>query len=460
MDMGFWKPSGAEQPSRRGVRIWTVNMGIMAAAVLLLFSFFWSSYQTESTYKRLQDAMEKYAVSELAANTLRHASDNMTTNVRLFAFTQDHKYLDRYIEEVYVLRHRQQAVDTLAGYMEGAPAHRSLEYALWCSNRLMDVEAHSISLVAAACGCPIEEPLEDKRVASDLALSPEEALQKAQDLIHSEEYRHYDDLIDLNVDICLRTLGEGRLRERQEIRETLIQQQWLQNVLASLLVAVSLAAVGSVYFLVIRPLNADGERISQHQPLPMRGARELRDLAREYNAMHEEILRSSAHLRHQAEHDSLTGLYNRGAFEKLRAEYANAHFALLLIDVDLFKHVNDNYGHDVGDKVLQKVAGQLDRNFRHTDYPCRIGGDEFAVIMTNVSFPVKGKVREKLHHIGEALRDTSDGLPAVTLSVGAAFNDHQDGTGDIFKDADQALYAVKTHGRNAYEFYGENSVKI
>ncbi|MBQ7681267.1 MAG: GGDEF domain-containing protein, partial [Oscillibacter sp.] len=159
--------------------------------------------------------------------------------------------------------------------------------------------------------------------------------------------------------------------------------------------------------------------------------------------------------RHEAEHDPLTSLYNRGTFDKMREEYKNLPIALMLIDVDFFKQINDSHGHETGDQVLQKIARLLDKNFRDTDFPCRIGGDEFAVIMTDAVPPMKDLVREKIHRITQALQDTSDGVPAVTLSVGVAFNDRENGTEDIYKDADRALYVVKTHGRNGVEFYGE-----
>ena len=109
---------------------------------------------------------------------------------------------------------------------------------------------------------------------------------------------------------------------------------------------------------------------------------------------------------------------------------------------------------------MQKVAHLLDQNFRDTDYPCRVGGDEFAVIMTNASSALTGLVKDKLLKISNALQDTSDGVPAVTLSVGVAFNDRDGGTEDIYKDADRALYVVKTHGRNGVEFYGERYVQL
>lgn len=92
-------------------------------------------------------------------------------------------------------------------------------------------------------------------------------------------------------------------------------------------------------------------------------------------------------IRHQAEHDAMTELLNRRSFEKLLKihEEGNSSYALILVDVDTFKSVNDTYGHDMGDHILKKVAENLRKAFRSIDYVCRIGGDEFAVIMVEMT---------------------------------------------------------------------------
>jgi len=115
--------------------------------------------------------------------------------------------------------------------------------------------------------------------------------------------------------------------------------------------------------------------------------------------------------------------------------------------VDYFKTVNDTYGHDVGDRVLKRVADILKHSFRSVDIICRIGGDEFVVIMTRVDSSMRDLVIRKIEHANELLQNPEDDLPPVSLSVGAAFADRKNPKGDIFKDADTALYRVKAAGR-------------
>ena len=161
-------------------------------------------------------------------------------------------------------------------------------------------------------------------------------------------------------------------------------------------------------------------------------------------------------LRYKVEHDALTELYNRGAYEKLlETHQAQGDIALLWIDVDKFKGINDTYGHDIGDKILQKVARKLAEGFRNTDYACRTGGDEFAVIMTDVTPEQQQAVLRRVEAVQAGLRDVRDGLPEVTLSIGIAFSKQRKEGELLFKMADKALYRVKEAGRNGCAIFNE-----
>ncbi|MBR3036789.1 MAG: GGDEF domain-containing protein [Lachnospiraceae bacterium] len=115
--------------------------------------------------------------------------------------------------------------------------------------------------------------------------------------------------------------------------------------------------------------------------------------------------------------------------------------------------INDTYGHAVGDKVLKRVAEILQKNFRSVDIICRIGGDEFAIVMTRSNSSMRQLVLNKINHANDLLNHPKDGLPAVSLSVGVAFSDRENPKGDIFADADEALYRVKEAVRNGCAFF-------
>lgn len=161
-------------------------------------------------------------------------------------------------------------------------------------------------------------------------------------------------------------------------------------------------------------------------------------------------------LRRKAEMDPLTGVLNRGAFENMRTklEEAPGPLALMIIDVDRFKEVNDTYGHEVGDKVLKKVADVIKNTFRSQDCVARIGGDEFVVILAGGMEKIKPVIRMKADSMNEKLAFPEDGLPRISLSIGVALSPHGFSQ-ELYGMADDALYRVKAHGRCGYCFYDD-----
>ena len=438
-------------------RVRTIDLTLLLASCLLLVLFLRAASRTAQSYEVLERAVEKYARAELAANQFKHASDDLTTQMRMFTVTEDPKHLDAYFEEAFVSRRREDAVETLERYLAGTDAYRYLEAALRWSDELMGREYRCMALVVAARGivlegCAAEELGGIVLDPTEASLSPDSKVVQALALAHGAVYQRYDDLIDENVAACIADLDRERTQVQAESERILSGLLLRQRILAALLVSLILLLGLTVGVLVLAPLGLFVRRIRDHQPLPLSGSYELRYLASAYNVMYGEYQKDIAHLRHEAEHDPLTGLYDRGAFMRLRQHSRAGPNALILIDVDEFKGVNDTYGHDMGDKVLRKVAALLAREFRSTDYPCRVGGDEFAVILTGVSADRKDLIRQKMGTIRDGLLDVSDGLPPVTLSVGAAFSSRGR---DAYKDADKALYRVKEHGRDGCAFYGE-----
>jgi diguanylate cyclase (GGDEF)-like protein len=181
---------------------------------------------------------------------------------------------------------------------------------------------------------------------------------------------------------------------------------------------------------------------------------ELRFVTRTYNQILQENRAAREKLSHEASHDALTGLFNRGAYDLMMESVDTKHMALILIDVDYFKTVNDTYGHAVGDRVLKRVAELLKSSFRSVDVLCRIGGDEFAVIMTRANSSMSQLVLNKMNRVNDILQHPKDDLPPVSLSVGIAFSDREDPQGDIFSDADSTLYEVKEAGRRGCAVFG------
>lgn len=169
-------------------------------------------------------------------------------------------------------------------------------------------------------------------------------------------------------------------------------------------------------------------------------------------------------IRYLAMHDSLTGLANRHHFESvlkkaiaLTARYSEDKFSLLFLDLDLFKEVNDSYGHAIGDKLLVKIAEILQETVRDTDTIARIGGDEFAIILHGIDTTEDASlIAEKLIN-GVSAEQKIDGYKVrIGVSIGITFcPKYTSQCEQLLKQADMMLYKSKESGRNTYSIYLE-----
>ena len=147
--------------------------------------------------------------------------------------------------------------------------------------------------------------------------------------------------------------------------------------------------------------------------------------------------------------DPLTGFYNRRGMEIFTQELMNTQtqFCVIAIDIDHFKQVNDTYGHDKGDLVLQKVAALIQANFRDNDVCCRFGGEEFIVLTPSTDLTIGYKLAERLRLKLETT--LIEGIGPITISIGLAhWPDSSAHIKAVMKLADKNLYQAKADGRN------------
>jgi diguanylate cyclase (GGDEF)-like protein len=169
--------------------------------------------------------------------------------------------------------------------------------------------------------------------------------------------------------------------------------------------------------------------------------------------MYEVYKNSLERLNFKASHDELTGAYNRAGYDLLLSSLDLKTTYMLLFDVDNFKSINDEYGHDTGDKVLVKLVQILKSNFRSDDYICRIGGDEFVVFMVHAGKTQRNLIENKIHTVLKKLADTEDGLPQVSVSVGITHGSDAADSEKLFNLTDKAMYRAKQNGKRGYAFY-------
>ena len=155
--------------------------------------------------------------------------------------------------------------------------------------------------------------------------------------------------------------------------------------------------------------------------------------------------------------DALTGLNNRRYFDMNLASLLDQAaqeakpLSLLVLDIDFFKKVNDTYGHDAGDEILRALAGRIRRAVRSVDLVCRLGGEEFVIVMPETSIDVASRVAERVRRAVEAepfnVKEGQVAVP-VTISIGIADRGSDANPDFIYKSADKALYESKASGRN------------
>jgi len=186
--------------------------------------------------------------------------------------------------------------------------------------------------------------------------------------------------------------------------------------------------------------------------------RDLQEANQQLKSEIEKRIQVELKLQELAITDSLTGLYNRRHFFELaekelsRALRYNRHFSLILVDIDRFKDVNDQFGHLYGDRVLEITARCISQNSRDVDIPGRYGGDEFVILVPETPQPHARVLAERLcRSVPAQLAELEELTEPVTLSIGIApFRGETDMHIDtLFERADQSLYAAKDAGRNS-----------
>lgn len=445
--------------AKRKIEIRKVSRLGIWITLFLALAFVFLIIQGENEFFAMNESTEQYIQGEKAAQQLEKGADYLTEQVRMYVMTGDTSYMDAYFVEANQVKSRENALDTFKIYFDRTASFSALKAALDTSLELMTTEYCAMRLVCEANDV-LQSSWPDEIKAVELSkedeeLSDDEKIKKAQHIVTEESYQEMKDIIAEEVTNC----------EAKLIRQTRHYQGNAMTIFSSMysklqigIVLMVILMIGSYVMirrLIVKPLISYDESIKLGEILPVIGAVELQNLAVTYNEIYVANKETEKLIRHEAEHDPLTDLFNGGSFDKLIHIYETGEspFALILVDVDVFKEVNDTFGHGIGDQILRKVASVLKKQFRNIDYVCRIGGDEFAVIMVNSASDKRCTIKKKIEEANEELSNPTDSLPAVSLSVGVAFSDRKNPKGSISNDADAALYYIKEHGRHNCGFY-------
>ena len=441
----------------KGLSLKTASFLMMAISLVITIVLLFTGLRTFSSFRDMEKSTDDYIKMEEAANELMSASDYLTDEVQCYMVMGNRIHMDNYFSEAEVTRRREHAISVMEETLPDSPALSQLKEGMAESLSLMDRECYAMRLMLSALNeTDMPETLQKITLkAEDLARSPEERITLAQQMVHDAEYYEQKNRIRTDMADCVSTLKSGTHGAQQEMEERANRQLIWMVVLVFIQSAAMIAMMWLTTHLGVNPVLRAVDHIKKDQKLPIIGASEFRYLAGTYNVMYNAYKKSIENLSFKASHDELTGVYNRAGYDLIKSSLDMNSTAMLLFDADQFKNINDHFGHEIGDKVLTKLANALKRNFRSDDYICRIGGDEFVVFMVHTTGNPEPLITRKVACINRTLADEKDDLPSITLSAGVSYRTAGNDPEEMFRQADIALYDVKDHGRDGCCFYSD-----
>lgn len=423
---------------------------------LLLGIFF-----TYRNYHQMKETSSSFVEWEGKAEEMWTSSEYLTENVRDFAVLGEKKYLDRYFAEAKS-QTREEALEYMEKEFPGSKMASALKNALNESVGLMQTEYHAMRLKCESMGTDnnvVKAIFADYPDILQVSLSETEASatadQKAKlasTMLYDEAYLSKKQLINNSTHDCLEKLTEELYSRQNAAEGKLFFALIFEFIMIIIFIGLSIFVIVITSNQVFDPLIRTIPYIQNDSPIPVQGAYELRILANTYNAMYESHRKSRLSLKFKADHDALTGVLNRRAFDRVQEAANVGKIAFLMVDIDNFKAVNDNYGHVMGDKVLVELVALLRNHFCADDSIFRIGGDEFSIVLFGLDETNKDSISEKINDVNAILDARGkEGFPNVTISVGVAFGNLIDDA--LINKADTALYERKKSGKSGCSFF-------
>ena len=457
-----------EISSKKRYSISLKNTGIMLAIFAFIISFFLiaSVYVASDKFTTMHNSMHNYMEWKESAINVQLASDELTENIRSFVHTKEIKYFEAYFDEVDSNR-RQTAVDNIEQRLpESVPLER-LTDAVNNSEALENEEYAAMRAIFEAANITLTDEKYSEHVTyvttfdmsksvyisnnnvDYVSYTDEQKIELASQLVFGEYYESKKTTIATSVTDSIAELDKMMY---DSVHHTATQMKVvlvIQQVLIGLSVLFLAGTVVLTIFYVVRPIRRAVKNLSRGDSVEVgRCAKEYLYLADTYNQVHEQNLQNQEKLIYEAEHDKLTGLYNRAGYDSIFRRVKLAKAVYILLDIDRFKMINDEYGHAIGDNVLIRVGKSIKKNFEEENISVfRLGGDEFSVIIEGVDHDNSKKLVDKCQKINDDLKKDMKDCPGSTLSIGIAFGEENDTTDTLFKKADIALYFTKRNGR-------------
>ena len=434
-----------EKSQKKGVRLNRLNVCLIVIGFVLMLFMVFSMFDTNKSFNQIVNVTEAYLSSQQTAGMLSNIANSMSDECADFIKTGAPDCTHVYAGQL-------NAINAQISLNESAKAEDEDEdpfmvKALAAFRAMNETEIRAMRLMADTLPMGMAAfPLilqQTQLSPEDQALTAEEKKVLAEKLITSDEYRLHKETLTEAVDDSHRVASEQGKNRSVQTAAHVKKIMRRQKLLLLLFIVVAIVALLLNRFLIISPIQRSVDNLDQRKPLPMEGSYEVRHLANVNNEVLKDNVEKTAALSHAATHDFLTGLKNRSEFDRLYKESKEEKVGIMIADVDRFKQFNDEFGHEVGDRVIKVVADKLTEHFRPEDHVCRIGGDEFCVIMPGIGQEQAGAVTDIIRKINHELQGTGTGLPPITISAGFAFWNRPNPGESLFRDADDTLLSVK-----------------
>lgn len=441
-----------KQYRRKGISLklvsWIISAFVLIISSTLVASLALISYENQ----KVNESNAQYTIVQAASNDVQAASDYLTDQVRLFVANAEKRFMDAYFVEANVTKRRDNALDTIHRFAKDTKRHEEIHDNITAavneSNDLMNLEFYAMKLICVDVTISYDEyPKVDGADISGVA--PEDYRSEALKAVFGSQYLAQKEKISYHVDKAVSIISELIEENGKKSADSLSRLIILQSVVIGVNVAFALGVVLILLFLIVKPMDIAFHAIESNKEVRTYGNREFNYIVDAYNDVRSQNEKVKEKLTYEAEHDKLTNLYNRTGYVSLFRRMRLERTLYILIDVDGFKEINDQYGHDIGDKVLIRIATQLDKSFSEDNaFVFRIGGDEFAVLIENIDDETNNTIIDRCEKIIEELSVSKGRIPPTTLSIGIARGVDDDSTDTLFKKADTALYKVKQSGKS------------
>ncbi len=435
-----------------GVKISLFNTVLIILGLCLSVGMIITTFRTEEEFHSVISASENYMDSQQATGMLDSLSAGMAADCRAFLEDGDPSHVHSFSGQLDALNEQLAISDASRAKRDTTEADLHLDRALAASREMTETELRAMRLMAETLPVPLAaypELLQQTALsAEDQALSPDEKKETANALMTSESFIAAMSLMDTEISDNHRLNSQISQRELSEGESVMKQVVSRQKITAFLFILFAVIALIANHLLIVRPIQRSVRNLDRREEIPLRGSYEVRHMAEAYNKLLVENNRKQEALAYTATHDALTDVLNRGAFEEIyHSDEAARYGGLIIADVDHFKYYNDSHGHDTGDRVLEAVATAIRDHVRKTDLVFRIGGDEFVVLLKDVTDESGDRILQIVRDVNQKLSSGAGGVPTLTISAGIAFRDDLKEGEDLFKCADIALLKVKENGR-------------